>query len=1320
MTTRADILPRLDDRHAVVAAPYRPRKLFDSTWRTSCPIRPRHGTFRRWTRYVMLLVLASICGLYAYFTDEDRLALMVERFLGNLFGAEVEVRQASFGLFEGITVQDVRVLVPQPDQDSPLRPLPEDDRLLFTARTVSIEYDALSFVTGDLSALSVTAIDPYVRVVEDVRDGTWNLQRLGAFNREKKPGDSGGEPIKPPAFYLRNARVDALERIGNGSRLKGSVGLEAQLRPQWGQLREGDAVAYDFSLQSNFAVRDRDNDGGEINDSVNGGPSATGVLVLGGAGGATSMMAELGNVEFADVANLLPASVGVWAREHGVAGQMEVPEITFDFDPGAEEGRRTSFNARAELQGGRARLLPGIWLTKNEVLARDRTAELLETLALRPNLPNRLRADLSRWSQSWRPSAIDLRDARGVIVFDENGIAEADFSGEIAGNRLILSGRAAGYDQAAGVQLSVRTPPGEPFELPAAAPYIGSLPRPMREAYNRFRPRGRADLEMELVREEGSRPVLSVEARFFDASFELESLPYRVYDAVGRILVRPLENDDEMRHELVIQDLVALGNPESPNRDAIVRASGTIGPLEKSPGFNFEVTAEGLEFEPDLLAAMPIEARKGISELDPASHAALPGLPPLDFAGDLVVSVVRPPGPDQEWSFSADVEATRFSGALAAFPYPLDQATASLTVTHQGLTIHRSRIARPGDGHLGVAGETRWGDDVPDGLTYNLVIAGDGVAIDEDLLLALPPETQETIDKLGIGGRGEITAVVKGSAESDVDYDITLDLLDGRFWPADGTFYLEDALGRVRLRPGRIDLAGVSGTRGDTDIGIDGTIGLMDEGPLSRTKLSATVSDLPLDTGLYDLLPLAAQETWDWLRPTVGTADAVATIDIPTVVLSAEDGEVLSEGLLDTIDYDIELSLYDVSASPLGFPYPFSRASGKVQLNPSTVTILSFNAGREGLEAPAFAITGEGDLTDDAAPSGIWDLVVKASDVPVDDALKQAVPEGVAELFESLLLTGSISADMGNVRIITKIDEESEADIDAIGTIGLSNASFDIGVPVSALHGSIGIDMVRRNESMQRLEATVRADRFEAMERPGRDLFLRLSLDREAESLNFSDISADLSGGLLEATATMGWDEDEEAEVPYNAKVRLEGVAFEQLAGENFGVGTVATELRVEGIVGRPETRRGRGSFRVSGERLYNLPVLVNVIRVGNLLLPSELAISRVQGDFHDDGGTLYVSDLAVWTASDLIGPNPGPASFSGRGRVDFNIGTWDLEVRPGPGGWERLPLVGTFARFARDELLVRPFSGNLNDFDLEGEQVPTIRPTLDQGRPQG
>ncbi|MEM7807570.1 MAG: hypothetical protein AAF561_05615, partial [Planctomycetota bacterium] len=761
---------------------------------------------------------------------------------------------------------------------------------------------------------------------------------------------------------------------------------------------------------------------------------------------------------------------------------------------------------------------------------------------------------------------------------------------------------------------------------------------------------------------------------------------------------------------------VAFGNPLTVNRDATVRANGLIGPLERSPGFRFDVQATNVEFERALLAALPTETQEGIAVMDPSWHEAVPGLPRLDFAGDVDVLVVRPPGVDKRWNFRAEIDAARFSGALEAFPYPLVQANGNLTITQDGLTLHRSRIERPGGGHVGAAGEVLWNDTARDGLEYDFAISGRQVDIDDDLLEALPLAASETIVELGIGGRGDVTATVKGTAESDVDYDVTLDLDSGRIWPAGFTFYLEDVQGEARILPEQIVLAGVAGRRDDTRIGVDGTIGLAEDGPLSFSSLTIVADGLPLDTGLYDLLPLTARDAWDWLRPTIGTIDVNGSMRFPTILLTADDeDEEVDPALFDDIDINIDLALHDVAATPLGFPYPLGNINGSLNVTMDTIELHRLTAGRLDMDGPSFDVTGVGDLTVESSPSGIWTLDVEAAGIPVDAALVAAVPEGVAELFETLLFTGTLGADVPSLKIITKIDEEAESDADINGRIFVNDASFDIGVPVSGFNGHVDLDMVRRLESMQELTADVTGRSFQAFGRPGSGLALNAWLDKPAETLHFDNINADLSGGLLESSATMDWFEDEERDTSYEARVRVEGVAFEQLTGAEFGGGfgdgIVAAELRMQGIQGRPETRRGRGSLRVTGERLYSLPVVVNVIRVGNLLLPSELDISRIQAEFHDDGGRVTIDDLAVWLASDLVGTNPGPESFSGRGVVDVNEGQWRLEIGPGPGGWERVPVFGNFARLTRDELLVRAYDG---EFDIEPDEVPTIRPTVD------
>jgi len=68
---------------------------------------------------VVLAVLLTALYAYWYLTNDARIAAQAERYLRQITGCDVKIRSATFRLFGGIELDDVRVRIPGDDSHEP-------------------------------------------------------------------------------------------------------------------------------------------------------------------------------------------------------------------------------------------------------------------------------------------------------------------------------------------------------------------------------------------------------------------------------------------------------------------------------------------------------------------------------------------------------------------------------------------------------------------------------------------------------------------------------------------------------------------------------------------------------------------------------------------------------------------------------------------------------------------------------------------------------------------------------------------------------------------------------------------------------------------------------------------------------------------------------------------------------------------------------------------------------------------------------------------------------------------------------------------------
>ncbi len=312
-------------------------RLFDRPWRPGhhpfgkCPSRTR-----RWGMVLLLIVLCAVIGGYRYYTDADRVRAMSQSYLSRILRGRIEIGAAKLSIFEGLRLQDVRVYVDE-DNRAP-------DSVLFTAEAFILKYDPRVLITGRLEADQIIAIDPHVRLTENIDTGKWNYQRLARHPRQPEPPPRSGPPLVLPEVLLRNAQIDYSE-IRDGKYVElGSLGLEGQFTPA------ANSDRYHFELQGR-------------------GQQGIGPVVSGSFSRSTGeVLAKNARVNFGrDVRTMLPAEVRTWWEAHQLSGQVNIS--TLSYTP-PRDGKPTAFKVETDLERVTLAVSPEEWLGRDELLRR--------------------------------------------------------------------------------------------------------------------------------------------------------------------------------------------------------------------------------------------------------------------------------------------------------------------------------------------------------------------------------------------------------------------------------------------------------------------------------------------------------------------------------------------------------------------------------------------------------------------------------------------------------------------------------------------------------------------------------------------------------------------------------------------------------------------------------------------------------------------------------------------------------------------------------------------------------------------------------------
>ncbi len=1251
----------------------------------------------------LFVILCAVIGAYWYITDSNRVREKAANYLTALIGGPVNVDKATLSIFEGLRLDGVRVYV---DEES--RP----DSQLFSASSFIIEYNPRALLRGEIEATRIVAIEPRVYLCEDVQTGTWNYQRL----RQRDERSSSGLPQINvlPEIVLRSAQVEYSRFESNRRYDRGMMTIEGQLSP-------GLDKRYNFQFQS-------------LGKRQGVGPLVKGDVLLTSG----QVNAQLLNFQFGeDIKAMLPAPVHRWCEEHQIAGSMDVEELSLSPRPGRDD---PAFRARIRVQGVKLTVSPEEWMGADEIA---RLNSLRSALTMMRMSGLNSRGFVDRVATLTEPAPMQLKDVYAIFTFTEGGIRIEDLTGKLEDIAFKIDGTINGYNPSATADIRLASLDTRNIEIPATPRYVTSMPRPVREVYERFRPRGTCSFWMNLRRPEPeARLRVTGEINIIDGSFVFEKFPYPLRKATGKIVLACDEATGAESLKLV--KIRGRGMESGPNADGTVEINGEMGPFTPEIGVDVVVSGHNIEAEPLLTAAFPEQTREALKIFDAPGKGELPR-----FKGDFVCTIIRLRQLESRWVIETDIKLENASGMLVAFPYPMSGVSGELKIRDDHLEIINASMQR-GEASLRVDGRVSWNrsrgprpsDPVAattqpqaPSLKPNLQISARNVPIDQDLLNALPEDRRKWLEKLGARGTFDLDGTLQVAPTADkpsgeLDFDFKIAMRDGTLWPQGEMFAVSGVVGSLRLTPRQLVISGMTARREEAVIDASGTISWPTEPPQMVLRVDA--KNLALDAALYQLLPEAACRGWDEVRPE-GTVDvalsysgAVGRLTASESASSSMPGDAATINGADPTTrpsarggYEVTITPRKLAATPVVVPYRLEDLSGTVTLLPDRVVVKDVIA-KHGNATVKITATGN------TGSNSVWDFQVSGDDVPVDADLHKAAPAALAELLKSMQMTGTIDFQFSKLNVRAPAPAPAEAiasavdadaarpttrpsespDVDFEVRISTEDASLEVGVPLAEVHGTAEFIGSTRKGKLHELTGKLEASSLSMAKRPASDFRATLLKPAEHQAMQISRMEGKIAGGMLAGQMDYAFPDD--APSRYAVALVVRNADVKQLTGalDQDIRGQLTASLNLEGTYNEPTSRRGRGDVTVDGQQLYKMPLILGLLQVTELALP-------ISGPFRDGSARYSIDGQRV--TFEQIELRSKEMLMQGDGWLDFGKKQVRMTFVTDARGWLKVPFIGDLMQSARNELLQIHVRGTLQEPKVTASSMNTFTTTIDE-----
>ncbi len=491
--------------------------------------------------------------------------------------------------------------------------------------------------------------------------------------------------------------------------------------------------------------------------------------------------------------------------------------------------------------------------------------------------------------------------------------------------------------------------------------------------------------------------------------------------------------------------------------------------------------------------------------------------------------------------------------------------------------------------------------------------------------------------------------------------------------------------------------------------------------PPMEFYLHLVAEKVPLEEELRDALPTSAQRLWNQLRPT-------GHVNLRELEIRYRTGQPSAQ-----VRFSAEPIPASASIEPVSFPYRLEKLQG-------TIFFAQDQMVWEGFRAEHGAMRVAADVFGRFQPDGAWKLVLEnlfIDRLTLDREITKALPDRLKKIFAALNPEGAVG-------LSGRWELAQEAEPTAVQSsqwdVGLSlvGVRLNPGILLENIHGGVRLVGHFNSQDYQswgelELDSLIyQGCQFTQIRGPfwidgqyvlfGPDADARRQNDPtsgEATSETTSARSGRLLTGQLFGgqTSGQGWirlnAEPEFALRATLADADLARIAQEHLPGIQHLQGRVYGWMYLHGHGRTLHTLSGRGSLHLREADIYELPLMIALLKVLNLRRPDKNAFSDCDLDYRIAGSHIYLDRIVF--QGDAI-------SLQGAGETNFQ-GELHLGLSPLLGREDRKSFaLKQFLGGAGQEFMVIRITGTVHDPKTEKQVFPTLNQALQNltGNPSG
>lgn len=653
------------------------------------------------------------------------------------------------------------------------------------------------------------------------------------------------------------------------------------------------------------------------------------------------------------------------------------------------------------------------------------------------------------------------------------------------------------------------------------------------------------------------------------------------------------------------------------------------------------------------------------------------------------------------------------------FPYPVHNATGTAKVINDEVrfVVSATEQGQP----LGLQGVVK--GNGPKALLEVDFWSDGKIAINKKLANAISasPKIAQSLFDFRPAGFLKVYGQLRKSPEQSravLNYDV--ELFDCSAQHVHFEYPIQQIYGNVYVRDGHITVEDVHGSHKDARVNCNGTWDLQ-----TGLDLKFDAYQVPMDSTLANALKPDLRSVWDSIRPS-GNAHYV---HVDLVSSPGKGTNIEVESTLADPNNPLQAT---AAINPVSFPYPVGKLDGKVYIGNGKVN-LELARGRHG--ETWISCLGDGSYSESGWALTLSDM--RVGSLVTDEDLLDAVPASLREALEELNYEGSLSGtgtvamrgrcDEGHKkRIVGQIAQASFEtpvettpggfEMDWNVRLDMDRGRFNVGIIAENVFGSVSLNGRYANESV-RCAGSIALDslhwnetQFTNIRGPLWIEDQRVGVGSMARPDNEATTPNSLTGNLFGGTLRLDGQCWQEREKRFYVQASVSNLDIKKAGQQKApSLNEVGGSANIAFRVGGGETTesmRGEGIFQLRNANIYELPVVLSMLKMMKTRRRDRTAFDASNADFTIQGNSINISKI------ELLGD---AISLVGKGTMTMDHEV-DLDFYTVAGRNRfHIPLISDLAKAGSQQILWLRVDGSLENPQVYSELLPGLNESVRQ-----